>query len=306
MQTVDANCTYVRDVVVICRLSSRRGLAYYRRICAELPKRGVRIAGVHLVRRRKALKRAVRDAVRSKAPVVVVIGGDGTQTAAAGALAHSQTALAVVPAGTGNSFAYSLGMRDDLAAAIETIVSGRIVPIDLGCLNGTYFANFATIGLIAEAANRTPKLLKRIVGPIAYGLAGLKPLVRRRPFALRVNSKRAHLRLQTHQAIVAAGRYYGHHPLAPDATVRSGSIALFCVEGRTPLDAIETNAALLRGDQLHLEGAHYLTARSMTIKATPKQPINIDGHALGTTPARVRIAPAALRVLVPRDFSPQS
>lgn len=303
---LDANRPDPRDVVVICRLSSRHGLAYYRRICEELPKRGVRIVEAHVVRRRKALKRAVRGAADSGAEIVVVIGGDGTQTAAVAELAHTKSALAVVPAGTGNSFAYSLGMHDDVDSAIETIAGGRIIAVDLGRVNGTYFANFASIGLIAAAAERTPKALKRVFGPIAYGLAGLSPLFRRKPFELRVVSDAGELCLTTHQAILASGRYYGHQPLTPDASVRSGELAFFCAEGHTPLDAIATNTALVRGEQTRVEGAHFFSAPKITITTKPKQPLNIDGHALGKTPAHFKIARKALRVLVPADFTPES
>lgn len=255
-----------------------------------------------MVRRRKALKRRILQAVKSGKTYIVVIGGDGTQTAAVSELAHTDSVLAVVPAGTGNSFALSLGITADVDEAIETIAAGKEIRVDAGIVNGTYFANFATIGVIAEAANRTVKPLKRIVGPIAYGLAALGPLLRRKPFEMRVKWPGNSLTLQTHQAIVASGRYFGWEPLTPNASVRDGDLAFFAAAGTTPADAIVTNAALLRGKHTNLEGAHYFSAERVTIKTVPRQPVNIDGHAFGKTPATFEIAPKALRVLVPQDF----
>src|SRR5579884_1078329 len=165
------NRASMREATIICRLSSRNGLAYYQRLQQELPPRGVQITEAHMVRRRKALQKRVRQAVRSGAKLIIIIGGDGTQTAAVAELAHTGVTMAVVPAGTGNSFAYSLGIKDDLDTAIDTIANGRQLHVDIGCVNGTRFANFATVGVIADAANRTPKRLKKIVGPIAYGVA---------------------------------------------------------------------------------------------------------------------------------------
>lgn len=296
----------MQEATVICRLSSRHGLAYYQRLQQELPKRGVEIVETHMVRRRKALKKRIRQAVRSGAKLIVVIGGDGTQTAAVGELAHRDCTLAVVPAGTGNSFAFSLGIKDDLDAAIETIANGKEIRVDVGIVNGTYFANFATIGLIADAANRTPRGLKRIVGPIAYGIAAVQSIVHDRPFELRVKWKHEKLKIVTHQAIVASGRYFGWQPLTPQATLRSGDLAFFAAAGDKPQDVIATNAALLRGDHTSLEHAHYFSAPKITIKTKPKQPLNIDGHSLGKTPATFKIAPKALRVLVPQDFHPRT
>lgn len=296
----------MREVTVICRLSSRHGAAYYRRLHEELPKHGVSIVEAHMVRRRKELKERIRGAVKSGAEVIVVVGGDGTQTAAVAELAHTKSTLAVVPAGTGNSFAFSLGIRDDIDASIDTIATGKTISVDIGVVNGTYFANFATVGVIAEAANNTSRGLKRYFGPLAYGLSAMRSFFRDKPFEMRVTWKNEELCLITHQAIVASGRYFGWQPLTPDANLRSGELAFFAAAGRSVADVLKTNAALLRGDHTRLENAHYFSAPKITIVTKPKQPLDIDGHALGCTPAKFSIAPRALRVFVPQDFVPKS
>src|SRR5579884_960207 len=134
------NTADMREATIICRLSSRNGLAYYKRVHEELPKRGVQIVEAHMVRRRKALKKRIRQALKSGARLIIVIGGDGTQTAAVAELAHTKCTLGVIPAGTGNSFAYSLGIKDDLDTAIDAIANGREISVDVGVVNGTYFA----------------------------------------------------------------------------------------------------------------------------------------------------------------------
>lgn len=305
-ERAQGNSPTMRTATIICRLSSRNGLAYFQRLQRELPERGVQIAEAHMVRRRKELKKRIRQAVRSGAGLIVVIGGDGTQTAAVAEIAHSGCTMAVVPAGTGNSFAFSLGIKDDLDVAIETIANGKEIRVDVGIVNGTYFANFATIGFLADAANRTPRGLKRVLGPVAYGLTALRTLLREKPFELHVKWKREKLKIVTHQAIVASGRYFGWQPVTPQANVRSGDLAFFAAAGDKAQDVIATNAALLRGDHTQLEHAHYFSASKIAIKTKPKQPLNIDGHALGKTPAKFKIAPRALRVLVPQDFHPAS
>ena len=292
----------MREVTIVCRLSSRNGLKYYQRLHEELPKRGVTIVEAHMVRKRKQLQQRIRELIKSGAKYIVVVGGDGTQTAAVAELAHKKAVMAVVPAGTGNSFAFSLGIKDDIEKAIETIAEGKTIQIDIGRVNGTYFANFATIGVIADAANRTPKGLKKIVGPVAYGITATDTLLRNKPAQMQVTWDKSELEMVTHQAIVASGRYYGWEPLLPHANVRSGDLAFFAAEGSSVADVLKTNAALLRGEQTKLQTAHYFTAPKITIKTKPKQAINIDGHALGKTPAKFKVVPKALRVLVPQDF----
>ncbi len=264
----------------------------------ELPKRGVRIAAGQTVQGRKELKRAVRAAIKADAEVIVVIGGDGTQTAAVDELAHSKSALAVIPGGTGNSFALSLGIKD-LEMAIETIVQGKEDRVDVGVVNGTHFANFAMIGLLAEAAEQTSQPIKRVFGRVAYGIAAIREFFQAKPFRMRVTWKGGELELETYQAIIANGRYFGRQAVTPDADVRSGELAFFAVEGASRGDAIKTSAALLAGEQTKLEGAHFFSARKLEIRTTPKQRLDIDGHSLGKTPAKFKVELKALRVLVP-------
>ncbi len=287
----------MRTVTIICRLKSRNGLAYYQRLHDELPKRGVPIVAAQTVKKRKDFIRAIRAAVKSRVETIVVVGGDGTQTAAVGQIAHTKSTLAVVPAGTGNSFALGLGIKD-FETAVEVITAGREQRIDVGVVNGTYFANFATLGLSADAAETTPPL-KRLLGPIAYGLAFLRDLLRSRPFEMHVTWKGGDLRIKTYQAIVGNGRYFGWQALTPDAGVRSGELVFLAVEDVSKADALKTSAALLRGDQTKLEGVHYFSARKIDIRTKPKQRLDIDGHSLGKTPARFKVEPNALRVLVP-------
>jgi YegS/Rv2252/BmrU family lipid kinase len=288
----------MREVTIICRLKSRNGLAYYQRLHDELPKRGVRIVAAQTVKKRKDFIRAIRAAVKSRVQTIVIVGGDGSQTAAVAEFAHAKSVLAVVPAGTGNSFALSLGIKD-VESAIDAIVQGKEQKIDVGVVNGTYFANFATIGLLADAAAQTARPLKRIFGPVAYAISALREFIQNKPFRIRVKWKGGELDFETHQAIIANGRYFGWQALTPDAGVRSGELAFFAVEGASRTDAIKTSTALLRGDQTKLEGAHYFSACKIEIRTKPKQRLDIDGHSLGRTPAKFKVEPKALRVLVP-------
>jgi len=97
----------------------------------------------------------------------VVGGGDGTLSSAVGAFAYADAALGVLPLGTGNSFAQTLTIPQNLERALDIIAGGKVVDVDLGIVNGAYFSNVATIGLSANVARRTPKGLKRVLGPIA-------------------------------------------------------------------------------------------------------------------------------------------
>lgn len=289
----------MKEAVLITNAHSRNGAEVTAKARELLPQRGISIVEALTAPNGKALLKMVKRAVKSGRRLIVVIGGDGSQTSAVRALAHTKAVLGVLPAGTGNSFALSLGIHS-VDEALEAIVSGREARVDLGIANGTYFANFATIGLPSVAADETPRGLKKLLGPIAYGIAGINALRSDPAFRLRVKWKKNRLEFQAHQAIVASGRYYGHEPLVPDARIDDGLLAFFATAAQGQMDIVRTNAALVRGDQTSLPNAQYFQSPAIELDCKPRQLVSVDGKALTKTPVRFEIAHAALRVFVPQ------
>jgi diacylglycerol kinase family enzyme len=142
-----------------------------------------------------------------------------------------------------------------------------------------------------------------VLGPIAYGVAGIGPMLAHKPFTAKVSWKSNVLELETHQIIVVNGRYYGHEPIAPDQTPVNGTLAFFATSGTTRMDIVRTYFALLRGQQADLRDAHTFYAKKITVKTKgTHQPVSIDGDALCDTPITFSVAPKALRVMVPASF----
>ena len=264
-----------------------------------LESRGVHVTMTHVVDGHRDLCRFVRRAVKNATKLIIVAGGDGTMTSAAGQLANSGSIMGVLPLGTGNSFALSLGIKD-LETAVDAIATGRAAEVDLGSVNGTYFANFATIGLSSAIAEATPNRLKKIVGAAAYVLAGMLPALRSKPFRCRVRVNKQKLTFSTYQVIVANGRYFGHTPLTADASLTNGHLTFYSTTDTTIVDAAKTYAALLLDKQSLMPNAHIIQATDLVVRAHPRQALAIDGEACGHTPARFTIIPKALRVMVPR------
>jgi YegS/Rv2252/BmrU family lipid kinase len=293
----------MQSAALVANSGARQTAEAFAKARTMLVERGVRVTMTHVVDNHKDLCRYVRRAVKSGAELVIVAGGDGTMTAAAGQLAKSKSVLGVLPLGTGNSFALSLGITD-LATAVDAIVAGREVAVDLGIVNGTYFANFATIGLSSTIARATPNGLKKIVGAAAYVLAGLLPALRSHPFRCKVRTGKQKLTFQTYQIIVANGRYFGHTPLTPDASLNSGRLTFYSTTDATIVDAANTYASLLLDRQALLANAHIFDATELRVRTHPAQALAIDGEQCGKTPATFKVVPGALRVMVPAVTPP--
>ncbi len=268
---------------------------------ALLTARGILVDETHIAADARGVRRRVKRAIRAGCELVIVAGGDGTLTNVVGAFAYKNATLGIVPLGTGNSFARSLGIEPDLDAAVAAIAAGTCRRVDLGRVNKTYFANVATVGLFAEVSGATPRALKGALGVAAYAVAGVGPLLTHRPFTCRIRWQKNRLDLRTHQVIVANGRFFGDTPLLPDAAIDDGVLALFTTAGTSTWDAAKAFVALCAGNQVDLRNAHYFSAPKITVKTSPPVALAIDGDPIGRTPARFSIAPAALRVMVPRD-----
>jgi YegS/Rv2252/BmrU family lipid kinase len=291
--------------VVVVNRHSRRTDHQIDALHAALDAHGLRVAAFHAETAESGCRKLIRHAVKAGAPEILVGGGDGTMTHAVNELAHRDSVMGVLPFGTGNSFAQSLGIpRDDVAAAVAVIAHGNAARVDLGRVNGTYFANFATIGLSSVIAGGTPRLLKKFTGPIAYALAGIGPMLTHRAFRARIRWKGGRLDVRTQDVIVANGRFYGHTPVAPEATIDDGRLHLFTTDNASSLGAARTYLAIGRGKHASLPDSHIVTARSFKVRTRRRQPIAIDGSPLEKTPARFSVARNALHVFLPESGVP--
>ena len=129
----------------------------------------------------------MRKAVASGAPMVIVGGGDGSLSCTVDDVVDRDVVFALLPLGTANSFARTLGIPLDLDGAVETIANGRRRRIDLGVIDGDYFANAASMGLSPMIGETVPHNLKRYLGVFGYLVWATWCLVRFRPFKLSVD-----------------------------------------------------------------------------------------------------------------------
>jgi diacylglycerol kinase (ATP) len=270
----------MQSAVLVANRGARQTAAEFARAREMLEARGIRPTMTHLVDSHRDLCRFVRRAVKNRTKLIIVAGGDGTMTAAAGQLAKSASVMGVLPLGTGNSFALSLGIHT-LEEAVDAIAAGRIAAVDLGRVNDTYFANFATIGLSSTIARATPNRLKKVFGAAAYVLAGMIPALKSRPFSCKIRVEKQKL-----------------------ASLDSGHLTFYSTTDATIVDAAKTYASLLMDRQALLPNAHVIEAQKLRVQAKPRQAVAIDGERCGTTPATFTVVPRALRIMVPAGTGP--
>ena len=202
-------------VAVVINTASRTGARALPLVASAL--RGVSDqVEVHPAHGGLELLDAMLAAVESDPDLLVVGGGDGTIGCAAGLVAHTGTALGVLPLGTANDFARTLEIPANLTGAVDTLLHGNVVDVDLGTVDGRAFLNVASLGLsVAVTRQLTPRLKHRL-GRFAYPAATLAAYRRHRPFAARLELDDGHG--------PRAGRPHAGGRRATAATTAAGSL----------------------------------------------------------------------------------
>jgi diacylglycerol kinase (ATP) len=136
-------------------------------------------------------------------------GGDGTLNSAAPALIKTGLPLGILPLGTANDLARTLGIPTDLREAAQVIVNGHIRRIDLGEVNGKPFFNVASLGLSVRMTRELTHDVKQRWGKLGYAVATWRALSRLRPFSAEIRYDGQVHQVRTLQISVGNGRHYG-------------------------------------------------------------------------------------------------
>lgn len=290
-----------RDAVLIVNAQSRKGEAHFTQAKDLLEKTGIRLTAAHAVKNPDHMARTVRAAVESDAPMVIVGGGDGSLSGTVDELVGKDCVFAVLPLGTANSFARTLGLPLDLEGAVDAIANGRRRRIDLGMIDGDYFVNAASMGLSPMIGDTVPHKLKRYLGRAGYLLWAVKCSFGFRAFRLVIDDGVRERRMWSTEVRILNGPFHGGVELSDEADVDSGEIVVQAIVGRSHIRlAWDWYAKFfrLRDRNAHTEE---FRGRSFRLSAKPSQRISIDGEVLARTPATAKVAGGAIEVAVPAE-----
>ncbi len=241
---------------------------------------------------------AAGRAVSLGVDVLFGAGGDGMLASMLPALLGTETALGVVPLGTGNVWARELGLPLDPAAAIATQLARPGRRVDVGRANGRPFLVVASAGLDARIVQVVEAGLKGL-GQAAYPLAGLGLVGEARGARCRATLDEAELEVPLLAAVVTNGRLYGGLvPLAPDARLDDGLLDVVLFEGADPLQFAAHVARVLAGQHRRDPAVRMHQVRTLRVESLgPPLPVQADGDPCGTTPLDVTLEPRALLAL---------
>ena len=288
-----------KDAVLVVNAHSRKGQDLFAQAKEKLEAAGIRLIAAHAVEDPTKMDETVRGAVADGAPMVIVGGGDGSMSGTVDELVGKDVVFGVLPLGTANSFARTLGLPLDLDGAVRTIANGRRRRVDLGMVDDDYFVNAASLGLSPIIGRTVPHKLKRYLGRIGYLIWAVKCSVGFRGFRLVIDDGKNERRIWSTEVRILNGPYHGGVELSDHANVDTGQIVVQAVVGRSHMRlAWDWYAKFfkLRDRDAHTEEYQ---GQSFRIETRPRQRISIDGEVLAKTPVTVKVAPGAIEVAAP-------
>ncbi len=244
--------------------------------------------------------RPFEEIIRERAAdvdLVVLGGGDGTISAALPALVAAGLPLGILPLGTANDLARTLGIPRDIAAAARIIAKGETRPLDLGDVNGRLFLNVASLGYSADLARNLTAEAKKRWGRFGYAIAAFNLLRQSRPFTVDIEHDGVTEQVRTVQIAVGNGRFYGGGmPVAADAAPDDGMLDVYSLETDHWWELVALVPALRRGTQGRWSKVRTFKTTGLSLATRRPHDVNTDGDLSTSTPAVFRLHRAALQV----------
>ncbi|MEJ3745841.1 diacylglycerol kinase family protein [Actinomycetes bacterium KLBMP 9797] len=240
-------------------------------------------------------------AVEAGAEIVFVAGGDGTILSAVSALVGTDTAMAVLPAGTGNLLAANLGISTDVAAGLEVALEGGLRRLDVGQVDGQHFTVMAGMGFDARMLAATSDTAKARIGWPAYVLGALRHVRdRRMKVKIRIDGG-APIRRRAQTVLVAnVGRLQGGVRLLTEAKPDDGLLDVAILTPRHLRHWLALAWAVLRRKE-RVPSMEVFRGTRVEVASDRVQPRQLDGDLIKAGRLLdVQVLPKALWLCVPQ------
>jgi diacylglycerol kinase (ATP) len=243
---------------------------------------------------------------RGNIDTVILAGGDGTMSSAAGLLSECGLALGILPVGTANDLARTLKIPESIEAATAVIANGRLHSIDLGKVNDHWFINAAHIGLGVKVNRTLTTDLKSRWGRFSYARSLIDAFKSMRPYRAEIVCDGEEFSVRSIHITVANGRFYGGGmALSKEASVDDHKLRVFNLEPQSFWSLLSHSVVILGGQLKGREGVWLRSGQTLSIHTSRPMDIYADGELISQTPAYFDLQPNSLQVYVPDEYFTQ-
>lgn len=233
------------------------------------------------------------------AELAVVCGGDGTINFVVNKM-HDKgldVTLGIIPAGTANDFAGALGTKRGVLRAARQIASGTTRNVDCGMVNGIYFINVMSFGVLTTTSQQTSDKEKHLMGKLAYIRIGTRDLMtmHRIPVVAKIGDEV--ISTDAAMMLVFNGRSAGRFKLAPEASVEDGMLDILMLDYEKNMAKTCMSMAhyLIGGND---KKVRYMRSNKIELHCELPERTDIDGQPGPNFPLCIECLPGHLKIRI--------
>ncbi len=243
-----------------------------------------------------------QQAAHDRMDKIIVVGGDGSLNEVINGLGNTDIELGLIPTGTGNDFARSLGLSMDPLQAVIQLFSGQVRYIDLGQVNEKYFINACGIGIDAEVARHANNSPTFMSGHGAYLFGILKVLITLKPFPISLDLDGRIINKEVLLVAVGNSRYVGGGiKINPRAELDDGQLDICVVESLSRFQFVSNFPSVYQGKHLNHPKVTSYKAKNIGIYGNINIATHIDGEQNKHLPLKFSVLSQAIPIIMPGD-----
>jgi YegS/Rv2252/BmrU family lipid kinase len=293
--------TKFKRVLLIVNPASRRGAKMVKRATSAFNEAGVTLEIISTEAPGHGAEIAARYGADFDA--VFTLGGDGTAIEVVGALSHTGPPVGILPGGTGNVVARTLGTSGNVRKAVKSLLAGDEARVDLGRLATDHrFMIGMGVGLDATMIAYAPGPLKRRIGFFAYVIAAARAFVSLEKFTVRLTVDGTMIEQRASAVLIANFGAVMNDLLAfGDGILRDDGLLNACIYSPgNRIDAVRILWRMARKNFNPDPCIRYVSGSVFRVETVPPRIGQADGELIGSSPFEVTVEPLAARVLVPK------
>ena len=232
----------------------------------------------------------------------IISGGDGTINTAINIMLGNNinVPIGIIPTGTCNDFARSIGIPSNIDKCFDIILSGKTAAIDVGFVNDeSYFLNTCAGGVLVDISFSTSGELKKSIGPLAYYLKALSEISHTKPFQLKLRTENDYIDVEALMFIILNGRHVGgFNNIACKADLTDGLMDIIIIKNCWHIDLAGMLINVLTNELMRDRNIISLKARKCIIEGDTNVALTLDGEKGPKLPISVEFIHKKLNIFV--------
>lgn len=233
---------------------------------------------------------------------IIISGGDGTLNYVANVLLKNgfKTPIGIIPAGTCNDFARSLGIPASLNDSLDIVMSDKILEIDAGLIKGEkYFLNTCAGGIFVNISFNTHNELKKSFGPFAYYFNVINEVANIKAFPIELETDDEVINEEVLLFLITNGKNAaGFSNINKEANLSDGMMDILLVKNCSPNELAALFLKVLSSDFLNDKRIAKFQTKNCTISSNKNVGISVDGEKFSGLPINIKFVHKALKVFV--------